>query len=69
VISRSNLSEQQILYRMSQQFSQEEKNKNSDFVIENEKGMPELSQAVNFLIPILLTLPNRLLVDEIEAIQ
>jgi dephospho-CoA kinase len=67
--SRSNLSEQQILYRMSQQFSQEEKNKNADFVIENENGISELTKAVNFLLPILLTLPNRIFIDEIAETQ
>ncbi|MPN11819.1 Dephospho-CoA kinase [bioreactor metagenome] len=57
--TRSGLTDAQIVRRMKQQLSQEEKNKNSDFVIENDKDMKALESSVNFLMPIILTLPNK----------
>jgi dephospho-CoA kinase len=59
IINRTGLNEQQIKSRISHQISQEEKNKNSDFIIENEKGIDELKKSIDFILPIILTLPNK----------
>jgi len=59
IINRTGLNEQQIKNRFSHQISQEEKNKNADFIIENEKGIDELKKSIDFILPIILTLPNK----------
>jgi len=59
IINRTGLNEQQIKNRFSHQISQEEKNKNADFIIENEKGVDELKKSIDFILPIILTLPNK----------
>jgi len=59
IIKRTGLNEQQVKNRISQQISQEEKNKNSDFIIENEKGLAELKRTIDFILPIILNLPNK----------
>ena len=59
IISRTGLDEQQIKNRISVQMSQEEKNKLADFVIENEQGVDELKKTIDFILPIILSLPNK----------
>lgn len=53
---RSNLSEEQIKNRIKQQISQEEKIKNSDFVLENNGSYEELYKGADFLLSILETM-------------
>lgn len=60
VIQRSGLSKEQIISRMSEQISQEQKIRLSDFVIENDKTLESLHSAVDFLLPILSILPPKL---------
>jgi dephospho-CoA kinase len=60
VINRSGLSREQILSRMNEQISQEQKIKLSDFMIENNKSLESLFSAVDFLLPILSILPPKL---------
>ena len=55
---KTSLSDLQIKNRISQQISQEEKNKTADFVIENEKGHTELKKSIDFILPIILELPS-----------
>jgi dephospho-CoA kinase len=52
--------------RMKSQLTQEEKNSLSDFVIENNKDIPELEKAADSIIKILELLPNRVYEDEEE---
>jgi dephospho-CoA kinase len=59
VMNRTGLNEVEIKARISSQISQEEKNKFSDFVIENDKNLDELKKSVEFLIPIISALPNK----------
>ncbi len=60
VIKRSGLTKEQILSRMNEQTSQEQKIGLSDFVIENNKTLESLHSAVDFLLPILSILPPKL---------
>jgi dephospho-CoA kinase len=67
VSKRSGLSKEQIQQRMKEQISQEKKIALSDFVIENNKSILDLHQTINFLLPIILSLPpNRKYEDDEE---
>ena len=67
VSKRSGLSREQILQRMKEQISQDKKIAFSDFVIENNKSIADLHQTINFLLPIILSLPpNRKYEEEEE---
>ncbi|MDT3740799.1 MAG: dephospho-CoA kinase [Candidatus Kapabacteria bacterium] len=59
VRQRSGISEEQIIQRMKEQISQEEKIKLSDFEIENNKSINDLKNSINFLLPILESLPPK----------
>jgi dephospho-CoA kinase len=45
--------------RINSQLSQGEKNKLSDFVIDNNGSLDDLKRSVDFLLPIVKTLPNK----------
>lgn len=59
VVNRSGLTREQIISRMDEQISQEIKISLSDFTIENNKSISELKMAVNFIIPIIQSLPPK----------
>lgn len=59
VQKRSNISEEEIKYRMSRQLSSEEKLKRADFSIENNGSIAELHSAVDFLLDIITELPPK----------
>lgn len=59
VRERSGISKEQIIQRMKEQISQEEKIKLSDFEIENNKSLDELKKSIKFLLPILESLPPK----------
>lgn len=53
VMNRENCSEEEVLARMSKQWSDEEKRKLADFVIENDEVSPILKQIENILIQLI----------------
>lgn len=57
VMQRGNSSEEQVRRRMKQQISANEKKNWADFVIDNSSTPEKLREAVNFLLPIVATLP------------
>lgn len=62
---RSGLSSEEILQRMKSQTSQEQKISLSDFTIENNKTLDDLKNSVEFILPILTSLPpNRKYEDD-----
>jgi dephospho-CoA kinase len=56
---RNNITHHKIENRINSQISQEEKNKLADFIVENDKDIPELMKSVESIINILKILPNR----------
>ncbi|MBI9070291.1 MAG: dephospho-CoA kinase [Melioribacteraceae bacterium] len=56
VMERDNISEEEILRRMDNQISEEEKKRNSDFTIINNGTLEELKQKSEFIINLLKTL-------------
>ncbi len=54
-----NISEEEIKYRMSRQFSSEEKLKRADFSIDNNGSLKELHLAVDFILDIITVLPPK----------
>ena len=50
---RNNLTDLEIKTRIESQMSQEEKNKLSDFIIDNDKDILELEKSVDFIIDVL----------------
>lgn len=66
-ISRSGLSKEDILKRMKEQISQDEKVKLADFTIQNDGTLDDLKKSVEFLMPILTSLPPRNNYSFIEA--
>jgi len=57
--SRSGISEKQAKYRLASQLSPEHKKGHSDFVIDNEKGVDELTKSTELILSILESLPAR----------
>jgi len=59
LITNRNLTENQITQILTNQLSQEEKNKYADFVIENNNSLSELEKTISNLLKILTLLPNK----------
>ena len=57
--NKLNISDNELMKRINIQMSQEEKNKLSDFVIENNGTIKDLENSASFLLPILKSLPNK----------
>lgn len=53
VISRDNTNKEQILKRMQNQLSPQEKKKKSDFVINNNSTLEELKKATDFVLDLI----------------
>ncbi|MDX9791688.1 MAG: dephospho-CoA kinase, partial [Candidatus Kapabacteria bacterium] len=58
-IQRNNLCKEDVMARMGQQLSQELKISHADFNIVNNKSLKDLKDSVDFLLPILQTLPPK----------
>lgn len=55
-MARQNISRGDVISRIKEQISQEEKVKLSDFNIENNKTLADFENSVNFILPIILAL-------------
>jgi len=58
-MNRSELSKEEVVARMNEQISQEQKIKLSDFEIQNNKSIKELESSLMFLLPIIEMLPPK----------
>jgi dephospho-CoA kinase len=58
-MNRSELSREEVVARMNEQISQEEKIKFSDFEIQNNKSIKDLESSLMFLLPIIEMLPPK----------
>lgn len=54
-----NMSEKDIIYRMNNQLSDEEKAKESDFTVENNTSLEELRKSAEFMVDLIKNLPNK----------
>ncbi|MGA2298453.1 MAG: dephospho-CoA kinase [FCB group bacterium] len=58
-MKRTGMSKEQVKARMNEQFTQDEKRKLADFVIENNGTIKELKKSVEFVVDLLKLMPNK----------
>lgn len=58
-MNRTGLSKDEVLIRMKEQISQEEKIRLSDFTIENNKSLDDLKKSAEFMLSIIKNLPPK----------